>query len=889
MAAERHVNLLLDALEKAKTSGGVWLNAEGHSRAKMYPNSVNVSPFNALVMNLHTDANGYRTPMYLSFNTAKDNDLSVMKGQKGVPFIWYNWDNFVHRDNPNDKISRATYQALPESVRENYKAVQKREVRTVFNLDQTTFPHKQKEDYERLLKDHGAPEQKSTDEKGLKEQVSHFLLTMRDNLVSIKHSGDITSAKYDPLADTVSIPNAKNFERYEDYAQDSIRQIMLATGYEQRLARVSRPTPQAMRQEALISELAAGIKMAELGLPARISKENLEHIDYWKQELQENPCLIDTLERDVNKALDIVSRAEQGEKIEYASKERRQLVKELSTPAISSEECAALLDIIRRDGEIDARNFRYETTRKAFMEKFGLNEPVTEIQMAKSQLSKPDLPEQERDRIEQSMQKAYNKVVQICVDSMPEKWNDKSHNFFIHPNIAMFVGEDPKNFGLVMDTKTKVADVILPSGANLKSSTPKVNTVDRICHALSKYMDASYVRFFNADGFMGYRPDDNYFKNKEITYQRLKGWNLEEIGNMQFEDAVLKANTVIFDQAQMLKTDEGKWAFFLKAHGEEGFAILPDVRDLNQFFTTIQHGNDKAINEIRNELSQKYYLIGSAHPERRLDLFGMKAPQEDVARITHASIFKTKEGRLLMLPTIEDLGKQRPRPITQSQWQCLWLAPDMAAYKTHLAAKLFADVLHPETKLEEGEQVIPVKEAVGRILEKELTQEKDRKPQEKHAQQEPETKTKEKVETKPKEKSQTEAKTEQQSNTETENKPALSPMLKQFLDLKKKHPDALLLFRCGDFYETYMQDAEKSSQILGITLTKSNKTKDTEGKPLAMAGFPYHALDTYLPKLIRAGQRVAICDQIEPPRRQEQNTEQNQAEQSENHSRGIRR
>ena len=91
-------------------------------------------------------------------------------------------------------------------------------------------------------------------------------------------------------------------------------------------------------------------------------------------------------------------------------------------------------------------------------------------------------------------------------------------------------------------------------------------------------------------------------------------------------------------------------------------------------------------------------------------------------------------------------------------------------------------------------------------------------------------------------------------------------MLRQFLDLKKKHPDALLLFRCGDFYETYKEDAEKSSKILGITLTKSTKYTDEKGKPLAMAGFPYQALDTYLPKLIRAGERVAICDQLEAPR-----------------------
>jgi DNA mismatch repair ATPase MutS len=91
-------------------------------------------------------------------------------------------------------------------------------------------------------------------------------------------------------------------------------------------------------------------------------------------------------------------------------------------------------------------------------------------------------------------------------------------------------------------------------------------------------------------------------------------------------------------------------------------------------------------------------------------------------------------------------------------------------------------------------------------------------------------------------------------------------MMKQFLDLKSKHPDALLLFRTGDFYETYQQDARKASQILGITLTKSSKTQGPDGKPVEMAGFPYHALDTYLPKLIRAGERVAICDQLENPR-----------------------
>ncbi len=91
----------------------------------------------------------------------------------------------------------------------------------------------------------------------------------------------------------------------------------------------------------------------------------------------------------------------------------------------------------------------------------------------------------------------------------------------------------------------------------------------------------------------------------------------------------------------------------------------------------------------------------------------------------------------------------------------------------------------------------------------------------------------------------------------------LTPMMKQFLDLKAKHPDALMLFRCGDFYETYSTDAVVASDILGITLTKRANGK---GKTIEMAGFPHHALDTYLPKLIRAGKRVAICDQLEDPK-----------------------
>ena len=91
----------------------------------------------------------------------------------------------------------------------------------------------------------------------------------------------------------------------------------------------------------------------------------------------------------------------------------------------------------------------------------------------------------------------------------------------------------------------------------------------------------------------------------------------------------------------------------------------------------------------------------------------------------------------------------------------------------------------------------------------------------------------------------------------------LTPMMRQYVELKAKHPDAVLLFRCGDFYETYLEDAVIASRILGITLTRRNNGNN---KGSEMAGFPFHALDTYLPKLVRAGKRVAICDQLEDPK-----------------------
>jgi hypothetical protein len=178
----------------------------------------------------------------------------------------------------------------------------------------------------------------------------------------------------------------------------------------------------------------------------------------------------------------------------------------------------------------------------------------------------------------------------------------------------------------------------------------------------------------------------------------------------------------------------------------------------------------------------------------------------------------------------------------------MWLAEDKNEYKKVLAATLFEDQL--------------------RSRQEAIQQEQAKKQEEEKRQNSPEQKAKEEREEKAKE-----------ELTKAETKAvaaiALAPILRQYDDIKKKHPDALLLFRTGDFYQTYRDDARKASNILGITLTRNDQIKDREGKPLESAGFPQHALDTYLPKLIRAGQRVAICDQLESSQRQQQQEQKN--------------
>lgn len=639
--AERQAEVLVAALERANKNGGTLLNAGQKAMPQFYDKTLRITPVNALIMAMHSDNGEFKTNTYTMFNETHDRSEAVKKGQKGVPFVWQNLNQYVNKDNAEDKISRAEYKSLADAEKAKYKVNPREDVYTVFNIDQTTMSHVHKEEYAKQVEQFGP--NRPTDEKLLRMDVNKFIQSMKDNLVPIRK--DATGiAHYDSKKDTLHIPAQKDFPSYADYVQEVIRQIVHATGVPQRLGReglsvdgVKTPSEVQQHMEMLVEEIASAHRMLELGMTAKMRPQTVEQLPNIISELKADPTMAQKVLHDVNRTVGMIKKAENGEKIKLIEK-----------------------------------------------------------------------PSEKRQQAWAS---------QFPIDKVP----------------------------------------------------------------------------------------------------------------------------LTFTQISMLKDDEGKWTLAAKPENARTFAVHPSREDVSLYFDMMKNDHDEThVNEFKTQFAQKYYSVVAATPEKEANIFRSNASQDALDLISKVNAFKTKDNKILLVATIGD-EKQKSVQISQSQWQRMWLADDKQDYKTHLAAILYSDVL--AGKLEEMKRSISPDVEGTQLHEenehREYHEEKKRQQQ-------------------------------QMSN--------VPPIIKQYNDLKQKHPDALLLFRCGDFYETYKEDAVKASNILGITLTKHSKRMDEEGKPLKMAGFPYHALDTYLPKLIRAGERVAICDQLESPRQKTSQQEENKPE-----------
>lgn len=740
-AAIRQVQLINGALLDAKRKDGVWLNQASMMAPRIYPKGPTVSPFNSLILQLQSDAKQYSSSQYVFFHTAKALDIPVQNGEKGVPFNWYAWNRYVDRHNPDNIISAEDYKKLPDIEKERYKGVQERQIRMLFNIEQTILPDVEHDKYRDILDTYGTSNERGnikSEEKQLRSLVNAFVKQMKDYLVPIRREAS-SVAYYDTEKDAVYMPDQKKYASYPEYVQELMRQIVSATGHRERLAREGMvmngghtPGEHAERCEKLVVEVASAIKMSELGLPAKILPQNLDLVDKWTRELQENPCMVDALETDVNNALEVIRKAEQGEKVEYARFRTQAQIDELKSiqrPQVDSREAAILSDILRQNGmKIDDRNFKSAEERDSFLDKFNLIGYDKELREAMAMTGSNDA-EVVEIAYDEALRNAAS-IQRLCREYLPERWGGKDSHYIICDQLRQIPNEDERSLVVIKDSRTNIYDVILPGGgavaggyikmpdgvekmfrftpdevmskeervnvgASLVSFNAKGMPKDRIEAALRKD-GALYVRFFNPDGQLGYNAEDRSFEGKTVHEMTWSKGQLQETAVIEVAEAVKAADDVIFDKVQLLKDDDKRWAFYIKAQNEPSFCIYPEKDDINRFFSTLHQGKQEEADRIRMELGRKYYEMAKANPSVRFDLFSNVPDGIDLARISRVNVYKTREDKIMCAPRIEGVEKVYPREITRDQWNRMFVAEDMAEYKTCLAARLFADVLRPQ-------------------------------------------------------------------------------------------------------------------------------------------------------------------------------------------------
>ena len=706
-----HAALLLGALELAKGNKGVWMNKAGKSNAEFLWAKTPITPYNNLMMNLQSDQKGYRSNVYAYFDELKDAGDSVRSNEKALPFNWTRWD--YQNIATKEVITKGEYQKLPEEEKSLYVKHHSRQTQQIFNIDQTSMTGKQM--YGDLLKETGAKYEElsergvtsmikfseklksnhptaivvarddnqyqiygndatkagkilglpvgQTEVDGQKIKSTGFPLdriddylpklvqakqwvVVADNLDSaelirrVANEKDVLNkaystaqtvaksagigyervmvlqdAEYDKQADKIIVSGMTDKDSGNSRqtaiakANDIYRAIVAATGSEQRLDRLGRnnllPNDDA-KYERFVQDLSAGILMARQGLPASLSKESMQHIDYWQREIKENPKLLGLLEKDVNNAVESIDKHMQ-----------KQIVK-------------------------------YEDIRKDL--------PLKDLAVSERQY-------------------------QISTD------------------LAKLPDIDSKEIVIVRDTAKGSADVILPEGASLEDNV-EISGIrkDRIKIALG-HEGIADVKFYNAGGALGLKEPDDYYKDKTVSVDRLRQYEFSQHRDIDVKPQIAAAALPKIEIFTPIRDEKGQYAFFFKAENEPSFSVYPNDTHKKLYFDV--RGTDKQM-DIHNALAQKYYSVAKQHPEIKVDLIMPKVSNVDMSKIERPTITKDREdpSKKYVMATID--GKFMKKEISKAQWDKMWLADDMSAYKKAVAAVVFAPLLKEDVQKEQS-------------------------------------------------------------------------------------------------------------------------------------------------------------------------------------------
>ena len=706
-----HAALLLGALELAKGNKGIWMNKAGKSNAEFIGAKRPIMAYNNIMMNLQSDRQGYRSNVYTTYDSAKDAGTAVKQNEESLAFNWVKWD--YQHVGTKELISREDYDKLPAEEKEFYTKHKSKEEYGIFNIDQTTMPAGKQADYTALLKDKGAKIDQltergvssmmkfaeklksnhptsmviartdskyqiygkdasragkllnlpvsQTEENGQKvksvsfplDRINDYLpklveakqwVVVAENLDSaelirqLPNEKEVISnanqtaqrvaksagigyervmvlqdAAYDKQADKIIVSGMSDKDAGDSRqaalqkANDIYRAVVAATGSEHRLDRMGRnnllPVDDA-KYERFVQDLAAGVLMARQGLPATLSKESMQNVNYLQREIRENPKMLGLIEKDVNNA------------IESIDKHLKQ-------------------DIVK-----------YEDIRK--------------------ELTPKDL------------------IVS------PKQYK-------ISSDLAKIPDIESKQIVIVRDKAKGAADVILPEGASLDDDV-EISGIrkDRIKIALGKE-GISDVKFYNAGGGLGLNETNDYYKGKEVSVDKLKQYDFSQHRDIDVKPQIEAAKVANIKLFTPIKDDKGQYAFFFKVDNEPSFAVYPNEAHKRAYFDARNTDQKK---EIHEALAQKYYSVAQKYPKLKVDLIMPKVPAVDMSKIERPTITKDRDdpNKKYVMATID--GKLMKEPISNDQWNKMWLADDMAEYKKAVAAVTFAPFLKVEEKNE---------------------------------------------------------------------------------------------------------------------------------------------------------------------------------------------
>lgn len=719
-----HAALLVGALSAAKQNEGIWMNKSQKGNAEFINTHTPITAYNNIMMNLNSDANKYKTNVYTYYNPAKENNMPVKQNEKGMEFHWTSW-GYQNAMDKDEVITSKQFDKLPDDEKSFYTKHATRVMQNIYNVEQTTMNANNHDAYVEILKNKGA--QLSQNEKEQKGKYSSIMKQWKelkgkhpDALLLFRIGDFYEMYKQDAkrgsevLGITLTKMNeSKDFHLagFPHQALDTYLPKLIRAG--ERVAicdqlESKKTVSQGFDAKAILNKAYATAK--EVAKQSGMQYERVMVLQDAKYDSKEDKIVVSGMKGEVgNEKMAALYKANDIYRAVVAATGTENRLDRSGRNNLLPEDDAKHEQLVR---ELAAGVMMARQGLPAILSKE--NEKLIPYWEREIKENPKLLGIVERD-VNNAVETIDNLVAKRKVDyesirgQLPGKTMEKPSKYSISQDLAKLPNIETKEIVVVKDILRKEADVILPAGASLEvnNEVPGMRK-DRITIALKKE-GIDDVRFYNAGGSLGLNKPNSYFQGKEVTLNNLKQYELVPHHTLDVEKQAAPKKEVIIKNFQAIKDDNGRYAFFIKPENEPSFSVYPAKEHLNTFYNVIKT-DKQAI--VHNALAQRYYEMATKHPDTKLDLITPKKVDVDMKLIERPSITSSAQDakQKLIFATIN--GQRVQAPINKQQWQKMWLAEDMGAYKRALAAVIFEPMLKQGMGGEQSQQAVSESEKV---------------------------------------------------------------------------------------------------------------------------------------------------------------------------------